>query len=139
MPAYDFENPETGEVISAYIPLTAPDSARQFQVIDGKTYKRVYSSPLAAVDLATRQGDGTKNDFYRVTTGKRGMKVGDLWEISQSMSDKRKNLMGTDPVHEEYYRNYEKENGERHSDLVKREKAEKLNARLADMGIKIKT
>ena len=139
MPAYDFENPETGEVVSAYIPLTAPDADRQFQVIDGKTYKRVYAAPLASIDAATRQGDGTKSDFRRVTTGKRGMKVGDLWEISQSMSDTRKSRQGFDPVHEEYYKKYEKETGERHSDLVKKEKADKLNARLADMGIRVKT
>lgn len=137
MPVHDFIS-DDGETISVYVSISAAPEAHRVQEQNGKTYKRVYSAPLAATDLSTLQGDGTKDDFYRVTTGKRGMKVGDLWEISQSMSERRKDKQGFDPVREEHYKKHERETGEKHPDVIRQEKAQKLNERMKEMGIKVK-
>lgn len=138
MPVFEFTHDPTGETISVLVPITAPDTERHQQVKDGKVYKRVYAAPLAAVDLATRHGDATREDFRRVTTGKRHLKVGDMWEISAEMSEERRQRIGIDPVKEESYRRHEQEFGEKHPDVIRRERAEKANRELAEWGIRIK-
>jgi hypothetical protein len=135
MPVHDYTS-EDGETISVYVAASAPTTDHQTQTRDGKVYKRVYSAPLAAAN--TSFGDCTAEDFARKTAAeKRGLKVGDAWEISAEMSDRRRQRDGIDLVKERYYEAYEKEHGEKHADVTRRERIERANAKLADMGIKI--
>lgn len=137
MPCFDFQHEPTGEIITVLVHHTEPDEARHQQIQDGKVYKRVYSAPLAAVDMGTRHGDGTLADFNRITASKKGLKVGDSWEISAEMSERRKQLQGVDPVQEAYYAKHQQETGEKHPDVKQRESVERSNAKLKQWGIKI--
>lgn len=137
MPIHDFIA-DDGETISVYVPASAPTSEHSRQTRDGKVYKRVYSVPLAATNMATRLGDATQADFSRATTGKRGMKLGDMWEISAEAADRRKERQGHDPIKEKWYDDYEKKMGEKHADIVRRERLAKAQSKLAEFGVKIR-
>jgi hypothetical protein len=138
MPVHQFTHDPTGETIEVYVAATAPTSEHQRQTKDGKVYKRVYAMPLTATNMATRIGDGTRDDFRKCVDGKKGLKLGDTWEISAEMSAKRaERNNGLDPVKEEGYAKWLKETGKKHPDVVAREKAAKANAKLAEWGIKV--
>ena len=137
MPVYDFQHARSGEIISVYVSAKAPAIERKQQKRGRKVFKRVWTAPLAAQNMGVKLGDGTKEDFSRVTTGKKGIKVGDLWEVSKEMSEKRAQRHGKDPVQEAQYAQYEKETGEKHPDAVKRDRIAAANAKLADMGIHV--
>lgn len=134
MPVYNFASAE-GKEISVLVTLAEPDSARHAQVVDGVTYKRVYSAPLAAVD--TQKGSLSQEDFNRVTQNK-NLKVGDFWNISQEMSQDRADRNGGyDPVKEKMYERHLKEYGKPHKDVIDRNVREKTAKVMAHMGIKI--
>lgn len=136
MPVHDFTDEASGETIAVYVPANASPLEHQQQERDGKVFKRVYSAPRPARDMG--YGDSTAEDFARKTASdKRGLKVGDLWEISAEMSARRAQRDGVDLVKEQYYETYEKENGEKHADVARRERLERANAKLAEMGIKV--
>lgn len=134
MPVYSFASLE-GKEISVLVRLDEPDKARQVQIVDGVTYKRIYSAPLAAVD--TVKGSLEQRDFNRVTQNK-NLKVGDMWEISQEMSkDRADKNGGYDPVREKMYDKHLKEFGKPHKDVIDRNVKEKTAKVMAAMGITI--
>lgn len=136
MPIHQFYHEESGDTIDVYVPASAPTEQHSQQTHEGKVYRRVYAAPLAARDIG--YGDGTAADFRRKTSGeKRGLKVGDLWEISAEMSERRKQQQGVDVVKEQHYATYEKEYGEKHPDVMRRERAQRTNERLKEWGIKV--
>lgn len=136
MPVHEFVNESTGKTVEVYVPINAPTSEHHTQMIEGVAYKRVYSAPLAAVD--TSHGDATKEDFKRLTTNKKGLTVGQMWEMSAEMSQHRADKNGgVDTVKESFYKNYEKEVGKPHPDIEKKEKLKAANDHLRKMGIKI--
>ena len=134
MPVYEFAA-EDGKVISVLVRLDEPDSARAQQTVDGKVYKRVYSAPLASHDSIPK--DGSRKEFWAATTAK-NIKVGDMWELSKEMSEKRaaKNG-GVDPVKAQFYKDYEKRMGSKHADVLKQEAREKHRKSMAEFGIKV--
>ncbi len=135
MPVYDFADPATGKVISVLVRLDETNEARQTQVQDGVTYKRVYSAPAAAHD--TIKGSATQQDFHRCADGK-NLKVGDLWDMSREMSQDRADRNGGyDPVREKLYEKHQKEFGKPHQDVIERNVKEKTAKVMAAMGIKI--
>ncbi len=130
MPVHNFRSPD-GQEISVFVKISEPVSAHQTQIVDGVEYKRVYDeAPLAAKD--TKVGDATKEDFRRVTE-KKGITIGQMWEESAAMAAHREEKQGRDEVTEKYYRDYEKEIGEKHSNVKIRE----ANKKLEGYGIKI--
>jgi hypothetical protein len=137
-PVHDFYNETTGETVEVYVPISAEATQHQVQVVDGKKYKRVYTAPLAAVNSI--KGAGTKEDFTRVTTNKKGLKVGDMWEISAEMSDRRASKMGgTDAVKEKFYDDFKKQNGVPHLEAQRQERLKRANERLKTMGVSVST
>lgn len=136
MPIHQFTDEASGATIDVYVSANAPATEHQTQVLNGVTYRRVYSVPLASKD--TSFGDCDRGDFARKTGDKRGLRVGDAWEISAEMSERRAQRDGVDGVREQFYSNYAKENGERHPDVVRKEKLDRANAKLGEWGIKLK-
>lgn len=92
----------------------------------------MYSAPLAAHD--TRQGDATKEDFRKITD-KKGITNGELWDLAKEMSAARATKQGVDPVKETFYRNYERQFGEKHAEEKKRIATEKAIKSAAQFGI----
>ncbi len=138
MPVHTFIHEPTQETIDIYVPLSAPAEAHCRQKQGGKTYRRVYTVPLAAHDMTTRRSDATLEDFRKVTSEKKNLKVGEMQEIAAEMRAHRaERAGGLDPVTEEFYRKHEKDTGETHPDVVRRAKVADSNAKLAEMGIKM--
>ncbi len=134
MPTYDFEHPESGEVISVKLDLNQPAAAYQQQERDGKVYKRIYEAPQFRMDA--NQGDATYHDYARVTTNK-NLTVDEMAKVSKDMSVKRAAREGGDAVKETFYKNYEQRIGRKHKDVARREKVEKAQKSLKKFGVKV--
>lgn len=138
MPCHTFIHEESGETIDVYVPIAAPAAEHQTQLApDGRVFKRVYAVPLAAT-FDTKIGDATRTDFERIVTSKKGMKVGDVWKLSGEMSEQRAQREGLDPVKERMYKQYERDNGIQHDDVIRREKLAATHKRLERFGVKVK-
>lgn len=90
---------------------------------DGVAWERIFTVPNAAVDIAL--GDGSDKDSFMRQTNKK-MTVGDMWDISQEMSDKRVKSEGVDVIKEKTVKKYEKkthgkEHPNKHGNVAKKE------------------
>jgi hypothetical protein len=77
------------------------------EYIDGKGTKwnRVFLAPTASID--TKIDCDSFSDFSRKTENK-NMKLGDMWDLSGELSDKRIKRKGHDPIKENAIKNYSK-------------------------------
>lgn len=141
MPCFDFIHEKSGHVISVLVTLSEPIKSFHEQIVTNeetgeiRVYKRVYAAPLAAKD--TKRKQGSKDDYKRVT-GDKKLTVGEMWEISKEMSQERADKNGgTDPVNEQFYKDYEKKMGGKHIDVKKREAMEKAKKVFEANGIRV--
>jgi hypothetical protein len=116
------------------VTLDRPDIERHVQIEGGVEYRRVYSAPLAAKD--TKVNDATKSDFMRSTEGKK-YTVGEMWEISQEMSEHRKAKQGEDKVEQKFHEEYKKQNHADHPDVIKRREMGANEQLFKEYGIKV--
>lgn len=123
MPIIDFQA-EDGTIYTAFVKLSSPEKDFHEQLVDGKLFKRIYTTFNVAKD--TTVNDATKDDFRRATEGKR-MTYGDMWEASAEFAEKRKKLNGgRDPIAEKQYAEYKKKKGKDHPEVVQRDGFKKL-------------
>lgn len=102
MPLYVFKHPETSEQIEV---VQSMKDEHVYIDDSGVKWERVFFATNASIDT---QGDCfSKEDFTR-RTAKQGMTVGDMWDLSKEMSQKREKISGKDPVKQKYFKNYEK-------------------------------
>jgi hypothetical protein len=119
MPIYLFQNPETDEVKEVVLGMNDPKVYQN----DGVNWVRLFTIPNAAID--TRVDPHSAKDFVKATN-KKGT-IGDLFDRSAELSEKRKEKIGHDPLKEKYYENYSKtRKGKKHPDVIKREKTDSL-------------
>ncbi len=102
MPNYQFQNPKTGELKLVYFSVNAD---KIYIDDNGLKWDRVFTSPFAAVDTKINPFDS--KEFVRKTANKKGT-VGDLWDQSKEMSQKREKIAGQDAVKEQYKKDYSK-------------------------------
>ena len=120
MPIYLFEH--KGEIREI---LLGMNDKKEYTDKDGNVWNRIFVSPNAAID-SVNIDPFSAADFNKKTNAKGT--VGDLFDRSKEMSEKRKaKIGGQDPIQEKYYENYSKErNGAVHNDVRKRKLKEKL-------------
>ena len=102
MPLYTFEHPETGEQKEVLQKMTEPHKYE----VEGTSWKRVWTLPNAQIDADIDPFD--KSAFARKTEYKKGT-MGELFDRSKDLSEKRKNKLGYDPVKEKHLKKYSKE------------------------------
>lgn len=113
---YLYRNPETGEVKE----VTQKMSEVHVYSEDGVLWDRIFLAPKIAID--TKINPFSQRDFTEKTGRKRGT-VGDLWDKSAELSEKRKQVAGRDEVKEKAYKDYsEKRGGLKHIKQVKEER-----------------
>lgn len=97
MPQYTFYNEKTKEYKDIIMSMK-----EEHRYIDetGYEWMRVFYSPQAAID--TKIDPMSSKDWVNKTGAKRGS-VGDLWNSSAEMSEKREKIMGKDTVKEKWY------------------------------------
>lgn len=135
MPLYIFQSSD-GEILNVVMDTKQPSECYHVQIKNGKTYKRVYTVPNMSVD--SRVGV-SKEEFRRATTNKKGLTVGQMQELSAEMHEKRTEREGLDPVKEEFYQKYEKDVGQKHPNVVKRDTRSARRKRATKAKEKLKT
>tara|TARA_Y100001934_G_C11832267_1_gene531138 strand:+ start:82 stop:441 length:360 start_codon:yes stop_codon:yes gene_type:complete len=105
MPIYTFINPETEEEIDLVQSMKEP---HVYVDENGLEWKRKWTLPNAAIDVDIDPFD--KQAFKNKVDGGTGKgTVGELWDRSRELSEKRKQKLGYDPVKKEYLDKYSKE------------------------------
>jgi len=109
MPIYVYQNPNTEEYIEVFQGM---NDEHKYIDESGLEWERVFIAPNAAIDLDANPYD--KQGFIDRTQGKGTM--GDLWDRSKEMSDKRASQNGgVDPYKKQYFKDYSsKRKGAKH-------------------------
>ncbi len=105
MAMYPFTNVATGETQDFFYHMKEAPSIGAVVEIDGQKWKRgLVTSQLAMAGLKPVDPHSAK-DFVRKTGQMKG-NLGELWDASKELSEKRAAKEGTDPVKEKYYKDY---------------------------------
>lgn len=116
MPIYLYEHPKTKEVKEI---VQSVNDTHTYQE-NGVIWNRVFTVPNASID--TQINPESTNDWIEKTRNKRGT-LGEMWDKSAELSEKRAKLHGgKDPVKEKYLNSKEKESGKKHLSRIKEAK-----------------
>jgi hypothetical protein len=105
MPIYLFQHPSSKEVIE--IKQRISD---RHEYIDehGVMWNRIFTVPYTSVPNMTRIDATSEQEFMKKTQDFQG-NMGDLFDASKDLSEKRKEIMGNDPVQQKFYKKYSKD------------------------------
>lgn len=109
MPLYTFENPDTGERKDIFFSMN--DTKAYFE--NGVDWIRVFSKPNATISSNLDPYDSKA--FVEKTRGMKGGTVGDLWDMSKELSEKRGG--DNDPIRKQSLKEYaDRRSGTTHPD-----------------------
>jgi len=130
MPIYIYLNEQTGEYKEI---IQKMNDDHSYSDETGHKWSRVFSKPQAAFN--TKIDAYSSQDFAAKTGQKKGT-LGNLFDQSRELSEKRKDKEGVDFVKEKFYEDYAKERkGRPHKDVMDRTALQKLEK----MGVTIET
>jgi thymidylate synthase len=102
MPIYLFKNPKTGKVVSIFQQMNENHTYSE----DGIKYERIFTVPNAQIDADI---DIDSSEKFIEKTGKMKGTLGEIWDYSQELSDKRAERNdGVDPVRQKAEEKYSK-------------------------------
>jgi hypothetical protein len=127
MPIYLYQHPETEEIVEILQSMNEPHVYER----NGVQYKRIFTKPNAGIMTAI--DPNSKSQFFtKLDSGK--FTMGDAFDMSKEMSEKRAEKTGQDVVKEKFYSDWSKKrNGKVHPQKEKEVTAKKLK----DMGISV--
>ena len=100
MPLYVFKNPNTSEVIEV---VQSMKEEHVYIDAEGLEWERVWVNPNMAID--TDIDPFSEKDFAEKTKNQKNSTVGELWDQSRELSEKRAKVTGgEDPVRKNYKR-----------------------------------
>lgn len=103
MPTYIYQNPKNGDFIEV---IQSVHDIHEYTDQNGIRWNRIFTAPeINAQDKLT--GESSEKDFARVTKNQKGS-VGDLWDRSAELSEKRKKIYGEDKVKKKYFEDWSK-------------------------------
>jgi hypothetical protein len=109
MPIYIYEHPTTKEVKEIVQSMTEAHEYSEGEV----KWNRIFVNPTAKID--TNIDPFSKEAFVKKTGEMKGLTIGQMWDMSSELSDKRANKRdGTDPVKEQAIKAYEKKTKKSH-------------------------
>jgi hypothetical protein len=103
MPLYTYIHPKTEERIDI---VQSVHDDHVYRDENGVTWQRVFSVPEVNTQ-GNLKADCSPKDFSEFTKNKKGT-LGDMFDRSAELSEKRKKIYGTDPVKEKYYKDWSK-------------------------------
>lgn len=109
MPTYVYEHPETGQTKEIVQRMSEPHEYSE----DGIQWRRIFDSPNASIDTFGNMSPFDKQAFIK-QTAKKGMTVGDMWDESKRLSDKRAAKVGKDFVKVNAENEYKHRTGKAH-------------------------
>jgi hypothetical protein len=112
MPLYLFKNPKTNKVISVLQAMSEEHTYTE----NGIKHERVFTIPNASIDS---QIDPNSSQQFVEKTGKMKGTLGEIWDYSKEMSEKRSRVTGVDPVREKAEAAYSKKRrGMKHKERI---------------------
>lgn len=110
MPEYLYQNPKTEKIISI---IQSVHDKHEYIDEDGLKWLRIFTVPQVNTDFKLKAESSSK-DFAEYTRNKKGS-MGDLWDVSKELSEKREKTFGKDPVKQKYFKNWSKKRkGKKH-------------------------
>ena len=110
MPEYLYQHPTNGKKISL---IQGINDKHQYIDPKGIKWNRLFTSPQIN-SQEKLSVNSSEHDFARVTSSQKG-NVGDLFDRSKELSEKRQKIYGKDPVKEKYFKDWSKKrNGKKH-------------------------
>lgn len=101
MPVYIFQNPKTKEYKEVFLSINAEKVYSE----DGVKWQRIFLSPNMSVD--THIDANSERDFIE-KTARKNYNVGEMWDSSKELSEKREREKGIDPIKEKSLKEYSK-------------------------------
>lgn len=114
MPIYIYKNDTTGEVKEVFQGMKDEHIYEE----DGIKWSRVFVNPNALVDTFNSLDPFDKNAFIK-RTAKVGMNVGEMWDESKKLSEKRAKSVGQDYVKLNAQNKYKTLTGKDHPEAPK--------------------
>jgi hypothetical protein len=131
MPLYIYKHKQTGETAEVFQRMNDVHEYNGPNNDEYGLWERVFVAPHSSIDTKVDPFD--KGKFVASTVGKKDT-YGDLFERSREASEKRTEILGKDPVKEQYYEDYSKSRGGAiHPDVQKRN----IKKRLGKKGVDI--
>jgi hypothetical protein len=103
MPLYTYINPKTKQTIDI---VQSVHDEHIYIDKNGLEWNRVFTAPEVNTH-GTLKAETTDKQFSEYTKNQKG-NIGDLWDRSNELSEKRKKVYGQDPVKKKYYDNWSK-------------------------------
>jgi hypothetical protein len=123
MPQYLYQHPESEDVIEVFQHM---NDVHEYVDETGVKWNRLFTKPNASID--TEVDPYSSKDFVKITN-KPGT-MGDLWDRSAELSNKRSEKEGKDPVKEKFYDSYSKKhNGSKHYLQQREENSKQLKSK----------
>jgi len=104
MPTYLFQNPKTGQIKEVALKINEEKKYSE----KGIEWERVFTIPNASID--TKINEFSERDFVE-KTNKKNYSLGEMWDASKELSQKREKIQGKDSVKEKALENYSKKRG----------------------------
>ena len=112
MPVYIFQNPKTKEYKEIFLALNAEKVYHE----NGIKWQRIFLAPNVSVD--TQIDANSEQDFVEKTKRK-NYNLGEMWDASKDLSEKREKERGVDPVKEKSLKEYSKKRrGAKHTNTL---------------------
>lgn len=113
MPTYIFQHPVTKKYKEI---IQSINEDHTYKDEHGVIWNRVFTVPQLNTE-GTLDANCTDKQFAEFTKNKKGT-MGDLWDRSAELSEKRKKIYGEDPVKKKYVSDWKKKRkGKRHPTL----------------------
>lgn len=104
MPQFDYQHPD-GRIITLYQGM---NDIHEYKDGEGVKWERIFTSPNAVIDSVFNIDPRSPQEFVNITGKKKG-NVGDLFQLSAELSEKRAQKDGKDVLKEKSFDKYEKE------------------------------
>jgi hypothetical protein len=124
-------------IVEVFIPITGDVNVYNGENgLEAGQWKRYWGGG-ASVNFSfnTKVDPYSSNSFVKATDKK--MTMGEMWELSKEMSEKRAKKEGVDPVKQKMYKEYERKNGVKHQDQIAQEKRQKVKEKMDKLGVEI--
>jgi len=103
MPVYIYQNPDTEETIEI---VQSVNDIHEYIDSNGLKWNRIFTVPQVGIDTKL-DAHSTSKDFAEKTKNKND-NIGQLWDRSKELSEKRKDKFGEDKLKKAYVENWSK-------------------------------
>lgn len=103
MPSYIYQHPKNKKIIEI---VQSVHDKHEYIDTSGIKWDRVFTAPELNTE-GTLKACCSSKEFSEYTGRKKG-NIGDLWDRSKELSEKREKIYGKDPVKEKYKKDWSK-------------------------------